>query len=203
MFAPLSQQIDATIRVFEALKKLQPEIEGATRMIVSTLQQGGKLLLCGNGGSAAEAGHFAGELAGRYDKSRRALPAINLAADATLLTCIGNDYGFDRGFSRQIEALGKKGDLVVVLTTSGNSANIIEALKKSRQMGIQSLSLLGKGGGKAKGLATREIIIPGETGRAAQEAHLFLIHCFCEAIDEVFDNGSDRTDSEEAGRTAP
>jgi D-sedoheptulose 7-phosphate isomerase len=185
MLGLLSHQIDATVSVLEALKKLQPQIDRATQMIVSTLKQGGKLLICGNGGSAAESGHFATELVGRYYEKRRSLAAINLSGDAIVATCIGNDYGFENAFSRQIEGLGKEGDLVVALSSSGDSANIIEALKKSRQMGLASLSLLGRGGGKAKGLASCEIIVPGESGRAAQEAHLFLIHYFCEAIDKA------------------
>jgi D-sedoheptulose 7-phosphate isomerase len=185
MLGLLSQQINATVSVFEALENLQPQIDRATQMIVSTLKQGGKLLICGNGGSASEAGHFATELVGRFFENRRSLPGINLSGDASVATCIGNDFGFDNTFARQIEGLGKEGDLVVVLTSSGDSANIIEALKKSRQMGLASLSLLGRGGGKAKGLATCEIIVPGDSGRAAQEAHLFLIHYFCEAIDRI------------------
>ena len=109
-----------------------------------------------------------------------------LSADGSLLTCIGNDYGFDQVFSRQIEGLAKPGDLVVVLTSSGNSANIIAALNTAKNQGIKSLAFLGRGGGKAKGLATCELIIPGQSGAAAQEAHLFLIHHFCELIDQAF-----------------
>jgi len=180
------QSIEETTRTLKALADIRPAIDQASKLILETLKSGGKLLVAGNGGSAAEAAHFATELTGRYAKNRKALPALALSADGSLLTCIGNDYGFDQVFSRQIEGLAKPGDLVVVLTSSGNSANIIAALKTAKNQGIKSLAFLGRGGGKAKGLATCELIIPGQSGAAAQEAHLFLIHHFCELIDQAF-----------------
>jgi len=180
------QSIEETTRTLKALADIRPAIDQASELILETLKSGGKLLVAGNGGSAAEAAHFATELTGRYAKNRKALPALTLSADGSLLTCIGNDYGFDQVFSRQIEGLAKPGDLVVVLTSSGNSANIIAALKTAKNQGIKSLAFLGRGGGKAKGLATCELIIPGQSGAAAQEAHLFLIHHFCELIDQAF-----------------
>jgi len=180
------QSLEETTRTLKALADIRPAIDQASKLILETLKSGGKLLVAGNGGSAAEAAHFATELTGRYAKNRKALPALTLSADGSLLTCIGNDYGFDQVFSRQIEGLAKPGDLVVVLTSSGNSANIIAALKTAKNQGIKSLAFLGRGGGKAKGLATCELIIPGQSGAAAQEAHLFLIHHFCELIDQAF-----------------
>ena len=180
------QSIEETTRTLKALADIRPAIDQASKLILETLKSGGKLLVAGNGGSAAEAAHFATELTGRYAKNRKALPALALSADGSLLTCIGNDYGFDQVFSRQIEGLAKPGDLVVVLTSSGNSVNIIAALKTAKNQGIKSLALLGRGGGKAKGLATCELIIPGQSVAAAQEAHLFLIHHFCELIDQAF-----------------
>ena len=155
-------------------------------MILSTLKGGGKLLVCGNGGSAAEAAHLATELVGRYAKSRRSLPAVALSSDGSLVTCIGNDFGYDQVFARQVRGLAKPGDLLVVLTSSGNSANITAALDAAREVGIESIALLGRGGGKARGRATCELIMPGNSGASAQEAHLFLIHHFCERIDEAF-----------------
>ncbi len=180
------QSLEETTRTLKALADIRPAIDQASKLILETLKSGGKLLVAGNGGSAAEAAHFATELTGRYAKNRKALPAMALSADGSLLTCIGNDYGFDQVFSRQIEGLAKPGDLVVVLTSSGNSANIITALNTAKNQGIKSLAFLGRGGGKAKGLATCELIIPGQSGAAAQEAHLFLIHHFCELIDQAF-----------------
>jgi D-sedoheptulose 7-phosphate isomerase len=155
-------------------------------MILATLQRGGKLLICGNGGSAAEAAHFATELVGRYAKTRRSLPAVALSSDGSLVTCIGNDFGYEQIFARQVAGLAKPGDLVVVLTSSGNSANIVAALAAAKKLGIESLAFLGRGGGKCKGLATCELIMPGQSGAAAQEAHLFLLHHFCELIDAAF-----------------
>jgi D-sedoheptulose 7-phosphate isomerase len=155
-------------------------------LILTTLQRGGKLLICGNGGSAAEAAHFATELVGRYAKTRRSLPAIALSSDGSLLSCIGNDFGYDQVFARQVAGLAQRGDLLVVLTSSGNSANILAALREAGKLGLESVSFLGRGGGRAKGLATCDLIMPGNSGAAAQEAHLFLIHHFCELIDAAF-----------------
>lgn len=175
-----------TVRTFQALSTIRPAIDRAGQMIVTTLQRGGKLLLCGNGGSAAEAAHFATELVGRYARTRRSLPAIALSSDGSLLSCIGNDFGFEQVFSRQLAGLARPGDLLVVLTSSGNSANIIAALHEGRRLGLESIAFLGRGGGLAKGLATCDLVMPGGSGAAAQEAHLFLIHHFCELIDDAF-----------------
>lgn len=175
-----------SVRTLHALAEIRPAIDTAGRLILETLRHDKKLLICGNGGSAAEAGHFSTELVGRYQKNRAALPAIALSADGSLLTCIGNDYGYDQVFSRQIAGLARPGDLVIVLTSSGNSANIVAALHEAKTLGLQSIAFLGRGGGKAKGLATCDLIIPSQSGAACQEAHLFLIHHFCELIDEAF-----------------
>lgn len=175
-----------TTRTLQALAEIRPAIDEAGRLILKTLKGGGKLLIAGNGGSAAEAAHFATELTGRYAKTRRSLPALALSSDGSLLSCIGNDFGFEEVFARQVAGLARPGDLVVVLTSSGNSANIISALAEAKKQGLSTLAFLGRGGGKAKGLAACELIIPGQSGAAAQEAHLFLIHHFCELIDEAF-----------------
>jgi D-sedoheptulose 7-phosphate isomerase len=175
-----------TLRTFQSLATIRPAIDRAGDMILETLRRGGKLLIAGNGGSAAEAAHFATELVGRYAKSRRSLSAVALSSDGSLVTCIGNDFGYDHVFARQIAGLAKPDDLVVVLTSSGNSPNILAALQEAKKMGLASLAFLGRGGGKAKGLATCELIIPGNSGAAAQECHLFLIHHFCERIEDAF-----------------
>lgn len=172
-----------TIRTFEALAEIRSEIDRAAALIQAALRRGNKLLICGNGGSAAEAQHFSTELVGRYFKDRPSLPAIALNADGSLLSCIGNDYGYDFVFSRQIEGLAKPGDVVVGITSSGNSPNILQALNTARNLRLESIAMLGRGGGKAKGLASIDLIIPGTSGRSAQEAHLFLIHHFCDVID--------------------
>jgi len=182
----LENQIAATVRTLQALPEIRPQIDRAAGLILSTLRAKHKLLICGNGGSAAEASHFATELLGRYGKDRRPLPAIALSADGALVTCLGNDYGYEQVFARQIAGLAQPGDIVVVFTSTGQSANIVAALQEARRLGLASVAFLGRGGGRAKGLATCELIVPGESGRTAQEAHLFLIHYFCELIDAAF-----------------
>jgi D-sedoheptulose 7-phosphate isomerase len=176
-----------TVQTFQALTTIRADIERAGDLMLATLRRGGKLLICGNGGSAAEAAHFATELVGRYAKNRRSLPAVALSSDGSLLSCIGNDYGYEPVFARQIEGLAKPGDLVVVLTSSGNSGNILAALDAAKRLGLESVAFLGRGGGKAKGRATCDLVMPGASGAAAQEAHLFLIHHFCARIDAAFD----------------
>ena len=175
-----------TVRTLQSLSEIRTEIDRAGTMILATLRRGGKLLICGNGGSAAEAAHFSTELVGRYAKDRRALPAIALSADGSLLTCVGNDYGYEHAFSRQVAGLARPGDLLIVLTTSGNSANILAALTEAKRLGLASIAFLGRGGGQARGLATVDLIVPGNHGPSTQEAHLFLIHYFCEFIDAEF-----------------
>jgi D-sedoheptulose 7-phosphate isomerase len=172
-----------TLRTLESLEGIRSEIDAAADLIIGTLRGGGKLLVCGNGGSAAEAAHFATELAGRYEGKRGPLAAVALSCDGSLLSCIGNDFGFEQVFARQVGGLAKPGDLVVAITSSGNSPNIVAALNEAKRLGVKTLALLGRGGGKAKGLATCELLVPGTRGASAQEAHLFLIHHFCERID--------------------
>ncbi|HEY5079400.1 MAG TPA: SIS domain-containing protein [Opitutaceae bacterium] len=175
-----------TVKTLESLSEIKPAIEAAAELIEGTLRRGGKLLICGNGGSSAEASHFATELVGRFDANRRSLAAVALSSDGALITCIGNDYGFEQVFARQIAGLARPGDLVVAMTSSGKSPNIIAALMEAKRLGIATLVFLGKDGGAAKGLATCELHIPGGYGAAAQESHLFLIHYFCERIDKEF-----------------
>lgn len=173
----------ATIATFQSLAQIRSQIDEAAELIRATIHGGHKLLICGNGGSAAEAQHFSTELVGRYFKQRRSLPAVALTADGSLLTCIGNDYGYDAVFARQIEGLAQPGDVVVVITSSGNSANILAALATAKDRGLKSIALLGRNGGAARGQASIDLIVPGPSGRSAQEAHLFLIHHFCDVVD--------------------
>lgn len=180
------ESLTTTLQTFQALPTIRPAIDRAGDLILATLRHGGKLLVCGNGGSAAEAAHFATELVGRYARTRRSLPAIALSSDGSLLSCVGNDFGYEQVFARQIAGLAQPGDLVVVLTSSGNSANIVAALQEAARLGIASIAFLGRGGGQARGLATCDLVVPGASGAAAQEAHLFLIHHFCERIDGEF-----------------
>ena len=179
----LAAQVSETVACLQGLDALSPEIDRAAALILSTLRNGRKLLICGNGGSAAEASHFAAELVGRAARSSRPLPALALACDGAILTSLGNDYGYEEVFARQIAGLGAPGDLVICLSSSGNSANILAALREASAHGLRSIAFLGRGGGAAKSLATVDLIMPGDSGRAAQEAHLFLIHHFCTRVD--------------------
>ena len=169
--------------LLESCKQLESAVERAGESILACLGRGGKLLTCGNGGSAADALHLAEELVGRYDADRRALPAVCLNADVTALTCIGNDYGYDRIFSRQVEALGRPGDVLVGFTTSGNSPNVLAAFQTARTMDVRTVFLGGKNGGKAKGSCDHEIIVPSFTTARIQEVHTLILHQWLEAVD--------------------
>jgi D-sedoheptulose 7-phosphate isomerase len=150
------------------------------------LKRGCRILVCGNGGSAADAQHFAAELSGRYVKERRALAGIALTTDTSALTAIGNDYGFDKVFSRQVEALGRPGDLLVGISTSGNSPNIILAVEAAKQLGIRTLGLLGRDGGKLKDLMDDTLVVPCPVTARIQEVHQMIYHFWCEALDAHF-----------------
>ena len=141
------------------------------------------MLTCGNGGSAADALHLAEELVGRFKKDRRALPAICLNADVTALTCIGNDYGFDALFSRQVEALGRPGDVLAGFSTSGNSRNVNAAFAAARRQGLVTILLSGRDGGAARALADHPLVVPSQTTARIQEVHTLILHQWLEAID--------------------
>ena len=149
------------------------------------LKGGKKILFCGNGGSAADAQHIAAELVGRFCQEREALPAIALTTDTSILTCLGNDYGYDRIFSRQIEALGQAGDVLVALTTSGNSQNILAALQAAKSKGVRTIVLTGKDGGKARGLADIALVIPSSNTQRIQESHITVGHILCSLIEQA------------------
>lgn len=149
------------------------------------LRRGCKILVCGNGGSAADAQHFAAELSGRYVKERRALAGIALTTDTSALTAIGNDYGFDQVFSRQVEALGRPGDLLVGISTSGNSPNVLRAVESAQSLGMKTLGLLGRDGGKLKAACDDCLVVPSPVTARIQETHLMIYHFWCELLDEL------------------
>ena len=151
--------------------------------ITKSLQQGGSVLVFGNGGSAADAQHFAAELLGRYEKERRAWPAIALTTDTSALTAIGNDYGFDRVFARQLEALGKKGDVAIGISTSGNSPNVLRALETANARGLITVALTGRGGEAGK-LATHHIAVQEQRTARVQEVHATVLHVICELVEK-------------------
>ena len=155
-------------------------------LMVRALRAGRTVLSAGNGGSAAEAMHLAEELTGRYRSNRRALPAVALAADGTALTCIGNDFGFDAVFARQVEALARPGDVLIVFSTSGNSPNLIHAVAAARRRKARVATLLGKGGGKLAGRADVELIVESEVTGRIQEAHQVVLHLLLEAVEREF-----------------
>jgi len=177
------ESIAELTQTLQRLAAMEDAVTRAGDLILNCLREGGKLLICGNGGSAAEAQHFATELVGRFKGNRASLPATALSADGSLLSCIANDYGWDAVFSRQLQGLARPNDVLVALTTSGNSSNVLAALDEANTLGLSSLALLGRGGGKAIGRATVDIVVPSEVTAAVQEVHLMLIHHFCERIE--------------------
>lgn len=162
------------------------EIDQIAMAIVEGLKNGNKLLIMGNGGSAADAQHMAGELVGRFKGERAPLAAIALTTDTSVITCLGNDYGFDKIFLRQIEALAQPGDAVLAITTSGQSENIIQGIIMAKEKGALTLGLLGKDGGKVKKLLDKAIVVPSDNTQRVQEAHLVIEHILCEIIDRRF-----------------
>lgn len=172
----INEHLDDLIATLGRFRALLPTVEAAGAEISRAIKGGNKLLTAGNGGSAADALHLAEELVGRFNKERPSLPAIALCADPTLLTCIGNDYGFDHVYSRQVEGLGRPGDVLVVFTTSGKSPNIIKALHAAKARRVRTIAVLGKDGGPARGLADHEIIVPSNSTARIQEIHTFILH---------------------------
>ena len=170
----------------KTLQDLSGQIEEAGELMVSTLKAGHKILLFGNGGSAGDAQHIAAELTGRYKTERRALPAIALTTDTSALTAIGNVYGFDRIFERQLEALGHEGDLLIAISTSGKSANVIRAITYGKKAGMKCIGFSGKGGGEMKHLCDINIIIPSDDTARIQEMHILIGHVLCGVVDGSF-----------------
>jgi D-sedoheptulose 7-phosphate isomerase len=158
-------------------------IADAAGLAIETLRGGGRLLTFGNGGSAADAQHFADELAGRFDRERPALPALALTANTSDLTAIGNDYGFHHVFARLVQAHGRPGDLAVAISTSGNSPNVLEAVAEARARGLATIGLTGKGGGKLALAVDVPIVVPSDVTARIQETHIAVLHVLCELID--------------------
>jgi D-sedoheptulose 7-phosphate isomerase len=169
-------------------KGLTAEIEIVTTKIIQAFKDGNKLLLCGNGGSASDAQHIAAELSGRFIKERKPLYAEALHVNSSYMTAVSNDYGFESTYSRMLEAIGKKGDVLIALSTSGNSENVINAVKMANSLGMLSVGMTGAMGGKIKDLCQHNIIIPSSNTARVQEAHILVGHIFCQIIEEqLFD----------------
>lgn len=167
------------------LKEQLPLIEQAANELIRCIHLGKKVLFFGNGGSASDSQHIAAEFVGRYEKERRALAAIALTTDTSILTAIGNDYGFDKIFVRQIEALGQKGDIAFALSTSGNSKNVILAVQKAKELGLYTIGFMGRDGGQMKSLVDLAIVIPSQKTARIQESHIMIGHILCERVDEA------------------
>lgn len=186
MQSEINASIRESIETKNKLLSLTTSIEDASKMLVDALKHGNKIIIGGNGGSATQASHFVAELTGRFHKDRIPLAGIALTTDIAAITAIGNDYGFEKIFERQLDALANKGDVFIGLSTSGNSENIIRAIEKAKQKGVKTIALLGKDGGKMKGICDIEIIVPSDNTARIQESHIMILHIFCEQIDKVY-----------------
>jgi D-sedoheptulose 7-phosphate isomerase len=179
--AMAAESLDAKRRFFD---QSSADVARAAQMIADAMRVGGKLLIFGNGGSAADAQHIAAELAFKMGRERAALPALALTTDTSLLTAISNDRSFDFVFARQIQALGRKGDVALAISTSGNSANVIEAVKEARKMEISAIGLLGAGGGKVAALVDLALVVPSHDTPRIQEVHIAASHIICQLIED-------------------
>ena len=184
----LQQFEDSISTKREGLKTLPELTASAIQLMFGSLSEGGKILACGNGGSAADAQHFAAELVGRFERERKELGAIALTTDTSILTAVGNDYSYDEIFSKQVRALGKKGDVLLGISTSGNSKNVILAIEAAHKLGMKIVAFTGKGGGKIGEMLTKDdvhLCVPAERTARIQETHLLLLHCLCDGIDHL------------------
>jgi phosphoheptose isomerase len=179
----LDESIRAACDTFASLRELAVPVSKAVEAIVECLCAGRKLLVCGNGGSAADGADFSAEFGCRFVADRRPYPALNLAQGGSLMSAIGNDYGYDEVFARQVAGLGGKGDVLVAISTSGNSKNILRALEEGKKRGLTTMALLGRGGGPAAGIAEIELLVRSESTARIQEAHKFLLHVICGLVD--------------------
>ena len=180
----LRDAIEAATETLRALSGLEPQMAQAADVIDQCLHAGNKLLVCGNGGSAADASHLATELVVRFAKDRRALPAICLTGDSGILTAAGNDYGFDEIFARQVAAFGIAGDVLLCLTTSGKSKNLIRALEEAKARKLKTIAFLGRDGGSTSGIADIDLLVKSDSTARVQEAHQLLLHVLCEIIED-------------------
>jgi len=186
----MQEKIKRIIKASQAVKAslLSEEnivlVEKVAKVILDSLKAGGKVIVFGNGGSAADAQHMVAEFVGRFKKERRALPAISLTTNTSTLTALSNDYSYDVSFKRQIEALGKKGDAAVGISTSGTAKNVIEALEAAKKMGLGTIALTGKDGGRVKDIAELSVIVKSSDTPRIQEAHILLIHILCELVED-------------------
>ncbi|RKO64242.1 phosphoheptose isomerase [Campylobacter sp. P255] len=186
MIKKIEKEIIEHQKTLEQVLNLKEQVALVAQELKNCLKQGGKILICGNGGSAADSQHFAAELSGRYKKERKALAAIALSTDTSALSAIGNDYGFEFVFSRQVEALASGNDVLIGISTSGKSTNVIKAFEKAKGIGAKCIGLSGKGGGLMNALCDHNIVIPSDDTARIQEMHILIIHCLCDLIEEEY-----------------
>jgi len=187
-------------QVFDAIEGLGPQIATAAERLAQCLRDGGKILLCGNGGSAADCQHVAAEFTGRFQKERAPLAALALTTDTSALTCIGNDYGFEQVFARQVQALGRAGDCLVGISTSGRSPNVVRAVQAARAGGLSTIGLLGRDGGELATLCDLAVVVPGADTARIQEAHLFIEHAWCGLVEHALSESTSQQGSRHAHR---
>lgn len=173
------------LALFQRLDALGPSVAEASRLISQSLQAGGKLMICGNGGSAADSQHIAAEFTGRFIEDRKPLAALALSTDTSALTCIGNDYSFDEVFARQVAGLGRPGDVLIGISTSGNSKNVIRAVAEARSLGMITIGLLGRDGGQLAALCDHSVSVPSMVTARIQEAHILIGHTICGAVEQA------------------
>jgi D-sedoheptulose 7-phosphate isomerase len=166
--------------------EMLPRIEAVSAVFIEAFRQGNKVLVMGNGGSAADAQHLAAELVGRFLHDRPSLPAIALTTDTSILTAVGNDYGYDAVFSRQVEGLAKVGDVAVGISTSGNSRNVLTAMEQAKALGCRTVSLGGGDGGALAGLTDHALVVPSRSTPRIQEGHILIIHTLCDLVEQSF-----------------
>lgn len=182
--AHLQKAIDDAVATFRGLTALEKPLDRAAKMVLACLTSGHKLLVCGNGGSASDATHFATEFLCRFCDDRRPYPAISLTANGEFMTAVCNDYSADEIFARQVRGLGTAGDVLVAFTTSGKSKNVLRALEEAKRSGVKSICFLGRDGGFTKGVATIDLLVAGGNTARIQEAQKLLYHVLCEMVDE-------------------
>lgn len=176
----VGQRLENHFKVVQDMRKIMPEVASAGLRVRTALEKGRKILICGNGGSAADSQHMAAEFVGRFVKERQSLPALALTVDTSLLTAVGNDYGFDCVFSRQVEGLGQEGDVLIAISTSGNSANVVKAVKTAKEKGIYVIALTGENSGILAKESDLCLAVPSQVTARIQEMHIMIIHMICE-----------------------
>ena len=188
----LTRSLEEHLQAIQSLLDSRlPEIEAAGRLIWETLKSGNKILLCGNGGSAADAQHIAAELVGRYEQERRAFPAISLTTDTSALTALGNDYGYEEVFARQVAALAVAGDVLIAISTSGKSPNVVKAAERARALGCKTIALTGCAGEPLASHCDLAVLVPSDRTSRVQEAHITIGHLWCEIVDQALQEGFD------------